>query len=272
MEQNIKGVPIHYVVEGSDRPIIVLHGTPLDHHSVKAALEPIFLPPRNRWSRIYIDLPGHGKTPGPEWIKNNDQMVDIVVDFIKATIPEHEHFAIIGESYGGYLAQGIVHQMRDSVAGLLLWTPAKYPRSERKPATFAVRVKNDNLASQLKTNLEKWIFKLLVVQSEEAMDFMRVNLLPGCEIADEKFGDRVLGTRFSFDLDSSFQFQKPTLIISGRQDSVVGYADAYDTLNKNYPCGTMVIIDGAGHATGFTEGLKLFRASVNEWLDCLEQS
>jgi pimeloyl-ACP methyl ester carboxylesterase len=86
MECVVKNIPVHHEVSGSSRPIIVVHGTPLDHRSVKASLEPIFSE-RHGWNRIYPDLPGHGKTPGANWIMNFDQMVEVVVDFIEAVIP-----------------------------------------------------------------------------------------------------------------------------------------------------------------------------------------
>ncbi len=263
----VKGIPIHYEVSGSGRPVVVLHGSPLDSRSMKACLEPIFSS-RKGWSRIYLDLPGHGKTPGPDWIKNNDQMLEVVIDFLDTIVPG-QHFAIIGESYGGYLARGVVHHLSARIDGLFLWTPATYPRSERKLPTRVVRVRNDQLAAGLTSEPERDMFGLLIFQTKEAMDFARAHIIPGWEIVDEKFVERVDDTKFTFDLGSQ-RFEKPTLIICGRQDSVVGYEDAFET-SKNYPMGTIVIVDGAGHALGFTEGEHLFRASVDAWLDSLEE-
>jgi hypothetical protein len=66
------------------------------------------------------------------------------------------------------------------------------------------------------------------------------------------------------------QFAGPTLIICGRQDAVVGYHDAYESLN-NYPMGTIIIADGAWHALGFTERKQLFKPALSQWLDGLEE-
>lgn len=266
MECVVSDIPIHYDVTGHGRPLLILHGSPLDHRSVKACLEPI-LSVRKGWKRIYPDLPGHGRTPGMDWIANNDQMVDVLVEFIRAVLPE-ERFALAGESYGGYLARGVLHRLSARVDGLFLWTPATYPRASRRLPSRAVRVENGDVSKGLKSNSEKIIFGVLVVQSHKAMDFMRAHVIPGIDLADPRFVDRVTDSKFAFDVDLD-RFEKPTLIICGRQDSVVGYQDAYELLS-NYPMGTFVLVDGAGHALGFTEGYDLFRASIDGWLDSLE--
>lgn len=264
MECVVKDIPIYYEASGEGRTIIVLHGSPIDHRSIRAVLDPIFSE-RDKWNPIYPDLPGHGKTPAANWIVNNDEMVEVIVEFIEAVIPGKE-FAIIGESYGGYLARGIAHLAR--VAGLLLWTPAKYPRSERKLPPRVVRVRDDDVAAELSSDVEREMFDVLVVQSRTAMDFIRAHIIPGAESADEAFLARVVDTKFSFDVGVR-QSDGPTLIVCGRQDSVVGYLDAYEILNK-YPMGTIVVVDGAGHFLGFTERRQLFKVLINDWLDCME--
>jgi pimeloyl-ACP methyl ester carboxylesterase len=265
VECTIKDIPIYYDVSGQGRPIVVLHGASVDHRCPKAALEPAFSG-QGGWSRIYLDLPGHGKTPGSDWIDNNDQMVDVLVDFVEAVIPG-KRFAIIGQSYGGYLARGLAHRLAERVDGLFLWVPATYPRSERKLPTHVVRVKEGRAAAGVSTETEKEFFGILVVQSQKAVEFMKAHTTPAWEIGDEKFMGRVINTKLSFDLDSP-KLEKPTFIVCGRQDAVVGYQNAYEFLN-NYPMGTIVIVDGAGHALGLAEGEEIFMASVNAWLHSL---
>lgn len=65
------------------------------------------------YKRIYIDLPGMGKSEGAEWIKSSDDMLDILINFIERIIPS-ENFLVVGQSYGGYLARGIIKKMSDS--------------------------------------------------------------------------------------------------------------------------------------------------------------
>ena len=75
---------------------------------------------------------------------------------------------------------------------------------------------------------------------------------------------------YSFDLEAlTNPFEKPTLILTGRQDTHVGYRDAWNILEK-YPRATFVVLDCAGHALG-VEQEGLFRALIHEWLDRVEE-
>ena len=262
MECVVKDIPVNYEISGTGRPILVLHGTPMDHRGMKGALEPIFTSHKG-WRRIYLDLPGHGETPGPKWIENNEQMLDVIVDFVDELIPA-QNFALIGGSYGGYLARGLGHKLPSRIDGMYLWCPKidTPPRNLPKPV---VRIRDDKLAAQLTSDLEREMLRILVVQKQEFVDFARANLVPAFQIADQEFIQRVVDTRFSFDLNSK-KFEKPTVLACGRQDFMFGYDDAYKVLD-NYPMGTMVIVDGAGHALGISEGIGIFKASLDQWLE-----
>jgi pimeloyl-ACP methyl ester carboxylesterase len=61
----------------------------------------------------------------------------------------------------------------------------------------------------------------------------------------------------------------PTLVVTGRQDSVAGYRDAWEIL-ENYPRGTFVVLDRSGHFLG-VEQEDLFHALAGEWLDRVEE-
>lgn len=65
---------IYYEVIGEGIPIIMLHGFSPDHRLMKGCMEPIFKE-RDGWSRIYMDLPGMGKTKNYENISNSDDML-----------------------------------------------------------------------------------------------------------------------------------------------------------------------------------------------------
>ena len=54
----------------------------------------------------------------------------------------------------------------------------------------------------------------------------------------------------------------------GRQDSIVGYRDAWEII-ENYPRGSFVVLDKAGHNLQI-EQEDLFNNLVLEWLDRVE--
>ena len=79
------------------------------------------------------------------------------------------------------------------------------------------------------------------------------------------------GYAFSFDVDRlNEKFNNPTLILLGRQDSSVGYKDAWSILD-NYPRGTFAVLDKAGHNLQI-EQKNLFNSLVNEWLERVNES
>ena len=118
---------IYYKVCGAGRPLILLHGFGIDHRHMKTDIEPFFRQ-RQGWKRIYFDMPGMGKSNQEgKWITSNDDMLEVVLDFIDQVIPD-QRFVIAGTSYGGYIARGVLYQRQSLIDGLLLIVPAILPK------------------------------------------------------------------------------------------------------------------------------------------------
>lgn len=268
MDCDLGNIVVHYGTFGEGRPVIMFHGWYLDHRSMAADLEPVFRT-RQGWKRIYLDLPGMGKTPGMDWIVDNDQMLAVVEEFINAVIPG-QRFVVVGYSYGGYLARGLVYRRSAMMDGVLLIVPIITPSQLSPPARLTL-VKDERLASEL-TPEESGIFDLAVVQSQEALDYLRTHVLPGIRVANHEFIKKLRG-EFSFEVDTPPEpYDNPTLIVMGRQDSYVGYRESW-SLMENYPRATFAVLDRAGHFLGRPgEQDQLFVALVNEWLDRVEES
>lgn len=65
-------------------------------------------------------------------------------------------------------------------------------------------------------------------------------------------------------------FTRPTLILTGRQDSSVGYLDQFVPL-PHYPRASFAVLDTAGHNLQF-EQPELFEALMGDWLDRVGES
>lgn len=248
--------------------MIMLHGMSADHRSIAGILEPVFQC-RTGWKRIYPDLPGMGKTLGADWVKNDDQMLEVILDFIDRLVPE-KRFVVAGDSYGGYLARGVVYRKSLQMDGLLLIVPSIGKHAPpRSPPPQVTLVRDPKLLSELEEN-DRELLSKLVVQSRRGWEYIRTYIQPGLAIANNKFLER-FKAEFSFDPDApEHKFANPALILLGRQDSVVGYRRAWDIL-ENYPRGTFVVLDRAGHGLGIPgEQDELFRVLVNEWIDRIE--
>lgn len=271
MECIVRDVPIYYESYGSGLPIIMIHGNTPDHRLMKGCMEPLF-EQRSGWQRIYLDLPGMGRTPGKEHIKSTDDMLDVVVDFIDAVIPG-QSFLIAGTSYGGYLSRGVVKRKFDQVVGMALICPVIIAdRSQRDVPPGTVIVENAPLLAALNPADAETYGSMAVVQDEYNWERFREEVLSGIRIADQAFLQR-LDQRYSysFDVDELPQpFARPVLMLMGRQDQVVGYRDAWRIL-ENYPRGTFAVLDRAGH-NAHIEQSQIFNALVGEWLDRVRES
>jgi pimeloyl-ACP methyl ester carboxylesterase len=269
MECDLKNIIVHYELFGEGRPIIMIHGTGVDHTYMVSDMEPLFKK-RDGWKRIYPDLPGHGKTPGMDWITNQDKMLDVVLDFIDKVIPG-ERFVLTGSSKGAYLARGIVHHQFESIDGLLMTVPVIIADGDKREVPSHVTLVIDPLlVSELEPGEKDGFFQIAVVQSRKVLDYVRTNLSNPDGLFDEAFLSKIVdhpvNNNFSFAVDTLPKpFPAPTLIVAGRQDSAAGYRDAWNIL-ENYPRGTFAILDRMGHLMG-GEQEELFQALAGEWLE-----
>ena len=270
MQCTVRGIPVSYEEAGVGRPLLMLHGWPSDHHLTSYFMEPI-LTERSGWRRIYPDLPGMGKTTAAAWIANQDDMLAVVLDFLDAVAPG-ERIVVVGASYGGFLARGILHERMAQMDGLLLWAPSVASgNGERHLPPPQTLVRDADALATLEPDEALWT-QAAVIQTAETLAAFRAAVKPGLRAADMAFLQRLqsAGFAFSFAVDELPEpFPAPTLVLTGRQDSMVGYRDAWGLLGS-YPRATFATLDRAGHALA-EEQPTLFRALVHEWLDRVEE-
>lgn len=266
MNCSIKGLTLNYDIIGNGKPIIMLHGYAADHILMTGCMEPIFNK-NNNYKRIYMDLPGMGKSDSAEWIKNADNMLEIIIEFINYVVP-NENFLLAGESYGGYLSRGVIYKMAERVDGLLLICPVIIPdNKKREVPQHMVLLKNKELLSKLTSEEEKDFDSNFILQTTKNYERYQKEIKSGLNIANKKFVARYQknGYEFSFDVDKINQkYNKPTLLLLGKQDSCVGYKDAWRILD-NFPRASFTVLDQAGHNLQI-EQEDLFISLVKNWL------
>lgn len=269
MECQVGDITLYYEEVGSGRPLLLLHGKPLDHRHIVSDMEPLFTD-RAGWRRLYPDLPGMGKTRATATLTNQDQILDVVLGFMDAVAPG-ERFVVAGTSYGGYLARGLVYKRSDQIDGVFLHVPVveSDPTKQHLPQPLVVHEDPAFLAALAPDEQE--LPSVIVAQSMELLTTFRAVVHPAVAVADHAFLQRLdQHSAFSFDVDNlQSSFPAPTLILTGRQDIWCGYRDAYHLLD-NYPRATFAVLDRAGHVLA-VEQQPLFRALVREWLDRVEE-
>lgn len=271
MECIIKDLKIYYEIHGEGFPIIMLHGFGPDLRILKGCMEPIFKA-KIGYKRIYFDLPGMGKTKIVNWIKNADHMLDIILKFIQKIIPG-EKFLIVGESYGAYLARGIIEKRLQDVSGVCFLSPVIITdRSKRTLPRFYPIIKESDFLSTLSPMEVKDFEGAYVNQTKKVWMRYKEEVDSGVKIADTNFLNNFYeeGYSFSFDVDQLIKkFEKPSLFIMGRQDGTVGYHDAYSLIEK-YPRASFIILDKAAHDVQI-EQQNILNVLINEWLNRVKE-
>jgi pimeloyl-ACP methyl ester carboxylesterase len=271
-ELKLPGGTVNYEVIGSGHPLVALHGGPGNLAIMKGLLEPVFSL-RAGWQRIYFDLPGNGQTRVDERVNTYDAVLDFVLAFMDALLPDRP-VALAGQSYGGYLARGIVKLRPAQILGLCLVVPRiQRDRTHKTVPAHRVLERQDEFISALREG-EEWIGDYLVVQTRKGLEQVREYLVPSLDTYDEEFSEQLqaVSPGLTFDVDDLDEpYEGPTLIVTGRQDKMTGFEDGWQLLDR-YPRASYIVLDKAGHFLGLVEQRGLFHALLAEWADRVEEA
>ncbi len=261
------GGSVHYEDKGEGFPLVFLHGFSLDHRSGLGTMEPVF-EHRRGWRRLYPDMPGSGKTRLDSHAVSADEYLHTVEAFIDAVLPG-QRFAIVGQSYGGYIARGLLLRRFSSVRGIALVVPCVIPdRSKRHVAPFRIMEKDDEVLAKLSSTALVEVRGSLVVINARTVARFQTEILAAVQDANTALLERMQATAyaFSFDVDASLQPATcPALILTGRLDATVGYEDAWPLLDK-FPRATYVVLDKAGHSLELDQE-PFVTQLLGDWVD-----
>jgi pimeloyl-ACP methyl ester carboxylesterase len=238
---------MYYESFGEGRPIIFLPGWGGDNGEGRDIHEPVF-EGRPGWRRIYVDPPGTGKSPADPSITDQDGMLAAILALIDELVGD-ERFALAGTSAGALHGRGIVKRDRSRVLGLLL----------RVPGIVVDRTKRTLPTDDYLVRTPEW-------QDKDRRYYDAVD-----SIADLDFLGRIQADVSTYGLseDPAARFEGPTLIVTGRQDTITGYADAWSILD-DYPRATYAVLDQQDHGLPVRR-LTAYRALVDDWLDRVEE-
>jgi pimeloyl-ACP methyl ester carboxylesterase len=261
VEYKARGIPVHYVEHGDGAPLLVLHGAGVDHREMVGAMEPIFSG-IDDCRRLYPDLPGMGRTPAGT-LDSADDVLDLLLAFIDGVIGGGQ-FRLMGHSAGAYYARAITGRRPAQVTGLALICPLG-ENVRDLPAHQVLHVSAD--PHETLGPAEESVFRdYFVVQTQSTLERYKQYIVPALGLVDEEGLERI-GQHwlFSSSPEAGPPYSSPVLIVTGRQDSTVGYAGHWDLL-EHYPRATFAVLDRAGHALPH-EQPGLTKALITEWLD-----
>ncbi|MGP5217935.1 alpha/beta fold hydrolase [Arthrobacter rhombi] len=231
---------------GTGTPLVIIHGNGVDHRLL-LPLDPCLATPGD-WERIYLDLPGFGKTAALEEPGGLPELLH----WLRGTISDlvgHEEFALLGNSLGGLLAGRIASTFGGQVLGLALLAPVVHPRPrDRTVPLRSILHRDPEFLQSLDPSDAHEFEQMTVYQSAESWAAFRDTALPGIRTADTAAGIRLArGYRLDDEVGPDTPpLTCPTLILTGRQDHIVGFEDQIGLLQR-YPHATYTALDGAGH-------------------------
>jgi pimeloyl-ACP methyl ester carboxylesterase len=262
---NVQKGKINYEVIGEGFPLLILHAMGTDHRSMKAWLEPIFVN-TSGFQRVYIDIPAHGGSHIDETVDSTDDFLENLLEFIDLTL-EDKSFSLIGSSFGGYLAQGILDNRRNQVKGICLLVTALH-KKERTLPERVVFEKDEELLEGLETDIRAAFETLLLYQNKESLALFMEEVQPGRLLANREFLSSNWKPKRYFLSQEPFHDVKemphPALFLLGKQDYICGYED-HQSLADKFPDSTFSVLDQAGHMLQI-EKRKEVQSLVKEWL------
>jgi pimeloyl-ACP methyl ester carboxylesterase len=262
------GSSISYLIAGSGKPIIFIHGWSVDFRLWFNKIESIEGSWKDRYSRIYFDLPGMGKSIGARTIRNSDDMLKDIIEFIGHTVGDSPYL-LAGESYGGYLARGLLIGQARRIEGLILLCPLVIPGNRQGRISGRVVLEKDGKFLESLSREDRNEFEYLsVIQNQQMWQEYKEDI--HLERLEENAGflERLSGG-FRTDINSiDLEYDKPVLLLVGRQDSEVGFEQQYE-LYRKFPRATIMILDKAGHNLQI-ERRKMFACAFLDFIERVE--
>jgi len=269
MTCEIQGISIYYEQYGEGKPVLFIHGWSMDHRLMSGCFEPVFNELRG-YRRIYLDLPGMGKTPSADWIKSGDDTHKILWEFINIIIGD-KNFLLAGESYGGYLSMGLVYELGNKIDGVFFLCPhfnslANSGKQHKLPRKDLIYCTESLMSEKNNPDINAFL-NFAVIATDELFEKYKSDVLSGFTIHDRDFLGKKYRGEYHPDFENKLKeisYNKPSCFLTGRQDDCTGYSTAYEFLEK-FPRATFAVLDCAGHNLQI-DNEQTFIQLVKDWI------
>ena len=242
----LEGMPVHYRIVGTGKPLLLLHGTAASIHTWEGWIEEL----KNDFQLIAVDLPAFGLT-GPH--PSRDYSLDAYADFLDL-FTQHiglDSFFLAGNSLGGAIAWRYTTLFPEKVQKLILLDAGGYPR-ESKPLPLPMRLAQKKA---LRPILLKFTPRFLVKNS--LLDVYADDSKVTEDLVNRYFDFQVReGNRQAFIDRARTQkrvdpaliktIKQPVLIQWGDQDNWIA-VDLAHRFHEDLPNAKLKIYEGIGH-------------------------
>lgn len=260
---------LHHIEFGTGFPVVLLHGYTIDHRLL-LPLEPVFAE-RDGWRRLYVDLPGSGRSPRLHGSVTAEAMGEAVLRFLDKTVGD-QPFAVVGISYGGQLARHVVAERGEQVLGTALIAPLVRPGGERTLPERQVLTRDEALLASLDPQDREAFTGIALYQDAAGWSAFRDHVLPGIRAHNREDAAELLKA-YMLEQNPESRFgthDGQHLLVTGRQDHMVGWRDQIELLD-HYPRMTYAAVDGAGHNVHLDQP-AVVNGLLGRWLDSMAAS
>jgi len=251
---------------------MVMHGGPgLDHTYLRPWLDPL----SKQMQVIYYDHSGNGRSPrrdGYDDISHASWIAD--ADALRAHLG-HERMFLLGQSYGGFLAQEYALAYGDRLDGLILVCTAPaldymdvvVANAQRRGTPEQVRAVSEDLVRPMESDQDFRNLWLTILP----LYFKRFDPdIAAATDAATHYNHRAHNQAFGacvphFNVaDRLSEITTPTLMISGREDWITPPAQG-ERIQAALPNAEFMIFEESGHFP-FIEEQPAFLATLEDWI------
>jgi pimeloyl-ACP methyl ester carboxylesterase len=241
---------VNYEVNGTGKPVLLLHGWGCDVNIFKP-ISPYF---ESHFQTFRIDFPGFGKSPEPSKAWGNDDYVEFTRQFIVAL--EIENPIVLGHSFGGRIAIKLATLI--PIHKLILTGSAGIKPT--RGFTYYIKIYSyKSLKQIIKIPLLGKLFQPLqesYIQNVGSSDYQQASNVMR----------QTLSNVVNTDLQNIMPNIKiPTLLLFGENDTATP-PEYGKIMNKLIPDSGLVIMQNAGHYT-FIDQKQQFILIIDKFLE-----
>jgi len=263
----VDGVSLNVLDEGQGRPVLFVHGFPLDGRMWEAQREAL-----SSECRVIIpDMRGFGQSRRGDDVSDKIPMTRFADDCAEVLnqLELDEPVVFCGLSMGGYIAWEFARWHREQLAGLIVCDSRALPDSAE---TVQTRLKS---AEELRTNGSQ---QLIAAMSLKLFSERTVNEKPEVieavktqmkEADPEAMAAALLGMAERFDATELLpELDVPTLLLGG-EDDIISPPSEMAEIATEMPHAQFVEIPQAGHMAPM-ENPEVVNEVISEFLNKLE--
>ena len=243
--------PVHYIDEGSGRPLLLMHGNPDWSFLYRKMVSGLV----DNFRCVVPDYPGFGLSVHPEGYRytpaEHAVIVGELVDHLELT-----DFVVMGQDWGGPIGMEVASHRPDLVHGLVMGNTWFWPGDDRMikvfsrgmglaPMQWLIRERNFFV-----TGLMKWSLRTKLTDREFA-HYTDVVPTPDSRTGIAVFPKAILSEHpWLGELEQRVDTvlsDKPMLLVFGRKDPALASDAIIARWKRSFPDATYVDLPNAGH-------------------------